>query len=99
MVTIRGNNVFPTSVEAILREVDEIVEYRITLRTVRSMNELALEIEPTVEFEPANSGPDLTARVASAVKDRLNFHVEVALVPCGQLPRFELKARRFVRES
>ncbi|MCH8828219.1 MAG: AMP-binding protein [Planctomycetes bacterium] len=99
MVTIRGNNVFPTSLEAILREFDEIVEYRITLRTVRSMNELALEIEPTVEFEPANSGPDLTGRVASAVKDRLNFHVEVALVPCGQLPRFELKARRFVRES
>ena len=28
MMTIRGNNVFPSSIDAILREFDEVVEYR-----------------------------------------------------------------------
>lgn len=97
MVTIRGNNVFPSSLEAILREFAEIAEYRIEVRTVRSMHELRIEIEPTPEAE--RLGEDLQSRVMRAVKDRLNFHADVALVPVGQLPRFELKGRRFVRKE
>jgi phenylacetate-CoA ligase len=92
MVTIRGNNVFPSSVEAILREFAEIAEYRLVVSTVRSMSQLQIDIEP----QPLAS-ETLAARVARAIRDRLNFHADVVVVPSGSLPRFELKGRRFVR--
>jgi phenylacetate-CoA ligase len=95
MVTIRGNNVFPTSVEAVVREFSEVAEFRIVIRTVRAMKHLRLELEPAAESLAA----DLPARIGRAIKDRLNFTAEIACVPCGTLPRFELKGRRLVRED
>ncbi|MBA3313426.1 MAG: AMP-binding protein [Planctomycetota bacterium] len=95
MVTIRGNNVFPTSVEAVVREFADVAEFRIVIQTVRSMKHLRLELEPV--NESASEG--LTARVGRSIKDRLNFVAEVVCVPCGSLPRFDLKGRRLVRDD
>lgn len=93
MVTIRGNNVFPSSVEAVLREIDEVAEFRIDVRTVRAMHELLV----TVESFSADSG-ELQTRVSDALRQRLGFVCEVRIVSPGSLPRFDLKARRFHRE-
>jgi len=95
MVTIRGNNVYPTSVEAVVREFADVVEFRIVVQTLRAMKHLRLELEPVTESLAA----DLPARVGRTIKDRLNFTAEVVCVPCGSLPRFELKGRRLVRED
>jgi phenylacetate-CoA ligase len=95
MVNIRGNNVFPTSIEAILRDFDEVVEFRITVETRRAMQHLKLEIEPT----PSAAADDLLDRIGRTIKDRLNFQAEVIVVTPGELPRFELKGRRFVRSE
>ena len=95
MVTIRGNNVFPTSVEAVVREFADVAEFRIVIQTVRAMKHLRLEIEPV--SDAAAGG--LTARIGRAIKDRLNFVAEIVCVPCGSLPRFELKGRRLIRED
>ena len=96
MVTIRGNNVFPSSLEAILREFASVVEYRIEVRTERAMQHLRIEIEPADTLaEPAVK--QLLVEVGRAVKDRLNFNAEVAAVAPASLPRFELKGRRFIR--
>lgn len=95
MVTIRGNNVYPSSIEAILREYDAIAEYRIEVRTIRAMQHLRIEIEPAAGA-PAD---DLLWRVGRAIKDRLNFQADLVAVPEGSLPRFELKGRRFFREG
>ena len=97
MVTLRGNNVFPSSLEAILREYAEIVEYRIQVGKVRSMLEMRIEIEPTKEVEQSGQGQELSKRVEREIKDRLNFQATVELVPVDSLPRFELKGRRFFR--
>lgn len=96
MITIRGNNVFPSSVEAILREFDQIVEFRIEVRTVRSMHQILLKLEP----QPDLSVDQVTAlqqHVRQSIKDRLNFQPEVEIVDQDSLPRFELKGRRFFR--
>jgi len=95
MVTIRGNNVFPSSIEAVLREYDDVVEYRIEVTTVRSMNHLKIEVEPKAE---ANR-QQVLQQVQAAIQDRLNFHAEIVLVEPGALPRFELKGRRFFRKD
>jgi phenylacetate-CoA ligase len=96
MLTIRGNNVFPSSVEAILREFDQLVEFRIEVRTVRSMHQILLKLEPRPELS-LQQAADLGQLVRSTIKDRLNFQPEVQFVEPGSLPRFELKGRRFVK--
>ena len=91
MFTIRGNNVFPGSIEAILRQFPEIAEYRIDVETRRSMQHVKITIEP----QNGTEADALVEKVSRAVKDRLHFQAEMIAAPPGTLPRFELKARRF----
>ncbi len=87
MMIVRGVNVFPSSVEQILRSFPELVEYRLTVRKVAEMDQLEVEIEDRLESP---------ARVAHELRTRLGLRVEVACVPLGTLPRYEGKGRRFV---
>jgi len=97
MLTIRGNNVFPSSVEAILREFVEIVEFRLVVTQQREMHHLRIEIEPAADLADKLQ-QDVVVRVCRVIKDRLNFQAEILTVATGSLPRFEMKARRLVRE-
>ncbi|HUG91878.1 MAG TPA: AMP-binding protein [Planctomycetaceae bacterium] len=99
MVTIRGNNVYPSRLEEILREFREVAEYRIQVTTVRAMSHLKIEIEPAESLPPAFAADALLKDIGRAIKDRLQFQAEVVAVPPGTLPRFELKGRRFVRQA
>jgi phenylacetate-CoA ligase len=87
MMIIRGVNVFPTSIEQILRGFPEIVEYRMTAYKESSMDQLKIEIEDRLE------NPN---RVKTELKIRLGLRVDVECVPLGTLPRFEAKGIRFV---
>ncbi|MCH8807551.1 MAG: AMP-binding protein [Planctomycetes bacterium] len=95
MLIIRGNNVFPSAIEGILRELSAVAEFRIEVDSSGVMAGLRIEIEPT---SGANT-TGLAGQVADAVRDRLHFKPEVVLVESGALPRFELKARRVVRRG
>lgn len=95
MLIVRGNNVFPSSIEAIVREFKTITEFRIVVTRQREMQHLRLEIDP----HPEADGVALTESVRVAIKERLQFHAEVTLVPSGSLPRFEMKAKRVVMED
>ena len=110
MVTIRGNNVFPSSVEAVLREFTEIIEYRITIREKQAMHHMIIEIEPdpqlltnapltTTDLPQHPPLKILLNRLHKTVRDRLNFQAEIQLTPPNTLPRFEMKGRRFHRET
>ncbi len=89
MMVIRGVNVFPSSVEQVLRSFPEVVEYRMTVRKQREMDHLMVEIEDHLN-DPA--------RVATELRLRLGLKVEVQAVPAGSLPRVEGKGKRFVDE-
>jgi phenylacetate-CoA ligase len=93
MVTIRGNNVFPSSIEGILREFPQIAEYRIDVETRRAMQHIKITIEPHAGDQSATLLDD----VGRAIRDRLHFQAEVIVAAPGSLPRFELKSRRFFR--
>ena len=87
MMIIRGVNVFPTSIEQILRGFPEIAEYRMTAFKEASMDQLKIEIED------AANDPE---RVKTELEIRLGFRVDVEAVPADSLPRFEAKGKRFV---
>ena len=99
MVTIRGNNVFPSSIEAILREFDGIAEFRINVETRKSMPHLKIEIEPTTDVAASDATLGLVDQVTATLRKRLNFQAEVVPVGIDALPRFEMKGRRFVRRE
>ncbi len=97
MLIIRGNNVFPASIEAVIHESPEVVEYRLIVGRHREMQQLKIEIEPTASLDPAGV-ERLLGRLTQSIKDRLNFQAVVVAVPAGSLPRSEMKSRRLVRE-
>jgi phenylacetate-CoA ligase len=96
MIHVRGNNVYPSTVEAVVRRFPEAGEFRIILDETGPMAELSLEVEPADASVDAHA---LAARVAQAVREQLLFRVEVAAVPPGTLPRFEMKAKRLIRKT
>ncbi|MEC8223239.1 MAG: phenylacetate--CoA ligase family protein, partial [SAR324 cluster bacterium] len=95
MVVIRGVNVFPSAVENLVRRCDAIVEFRIRVSSLGEMSELYVEIE-------LQTGTDLNAaqeQVHHEISSGLGLRPEVKVVEPGTLPRFEMKAKRFLRSS
>ena len=95
MIHLRGNNLYPAAVEAVVRRFPEVVEFRIVIDQRGPLADLKLEIEP----DPKANGTSLAEAVGRAVRDELLFRVEVVAVSPGALPRFEMKARRIHRIS
>jgi len=85
MVIVRGINIFPQSIEAIIREFPEIVEFSIVFYTVEEMNQVKVKIETDV---------DILQKLKTLLRERLGLRIEVESVEKGTLPRFEMKARR-----
>ena len=95
MVLIRGNNVYPSAVDAILREVPGIAEYQ--ARVIRD-GPIAAGLRLLVEPAPGAGGDGLASEVIRAFQERLFFRPEVETVGPGTLPRFEMKGNRFIRD-
>jgi phenylacetate-CoA ligase len=94
MVIVRGVNLHPTAIEEIVRQFAQVAEYRVELSVVRAMQEVALHIEPTSDCPDTTA---LTQSVESALRSAFQLRIPVTSVPPGTLPRFELKAKRWVR--
>ncbi len=89
MLVIRGVNVFPSSVEQVLRSFPEVIEFRMTATKLGEMDHLVVEIEDRLETPK---------RVEIELRLRLGLKTEVRCVPLGTLPRVEGKGKRFVDE-
>jgi phenylacetate-CoA ligase len=94
MVVVRGVNIYPSAVEEVVRGFEQIAEYRVELCTQRTMLEMILQIEPT----PACADPmALRQAVEMALRAVFHLRIPVMVMPPGTLPRFELKARRWIK--
>jgi phenylacetate-CoA ligase len=87
MMVVRGVNIFPSSIEQILRSFPEVIEYRMTVFQQASMDQLLIEVEDRL---------DDADRIRKELQLRLGLRVDVRCVPMGELPRFEGKGKRFV---
>ena len=96
MINIRGVNVYPTSIEAIVRMVPEIVEFRSTVLQPGAMRSLSIEIELS---NGAHDAAAISTHLGQELRSALGLTVPVRVVESGSLPRFEMKARRFVIEG
>ena len=94
MITVRGNNVFPSSIEAVIRRVNGVAEFRVVIESESVLDRFSVEIEPVV----GAAVDEVLAGVEAGIRETFNFQAKVSAVDPGQLPRFELKGRGFVRK-
>lgn len=96
MFWVRGNSVYPSAVEALIRGVDGVAEFALEAVEGDGGTELFIQVEPV----PTYSDPEMLAKtVSKVIQDRLHFRAVTRPVEPGALPRFELKARRFTRRQ
>ncbi|GAB1639836.1 phenylacetate--CoA ligase family protein [Krasilnikovia sp. MM14-A1259] len=94
MKLVRGTNVYPGAIEAILRTHDGIEEFQIRIERRGARDEVVLQVEPHPRFDDAAwtaLAEVLVVELAEA-HEGLLFILERAAT--GALPRFELKAKR-----
>ena len=77
MVVVRGVNLYPSAVEAVVRTVPEIAEYRVEISRRGALAEAALEVECSEEA----SAETLARALAAAFSLRIPVQ-RVALDPC-----------------
>lgn len=88
MVIIRGINIYPSSIESIIREFKEVKEFRIVYYTENEMDQIKVEIESDSE--------QIVPILATKLRERVGLRIQVEKVPDNELPRFTMKARRVV---
>jgi phenylacetate-CoA ligase len=88
MVVVRGVNIYPSAVEEVLRS-EGVTEYRVEVRTERALMQLHIQVEA--------ESVATVLRLESALTNAFSLRIPVASVPAGTLPRFEAKAKRWIR--
>ena len=103
MIIVRGQNVFPSRIEDVLRGMKEFGgEFRLVIeRDSGQMDRLTVQTEVGAEvyagreYHPAALDP-LRDEIASALRRAIGVGVAVELKPAGEFERTQFKARRII---
>jgi phenylacetate-CoA ligase len=95
MLIVRGVNVFPSEIEAVVLESPHLSpHYRVVLTREAALDRMEVQVEWDAAAElPADDAP-VRAELAHRLFERLGLHAEVTLHGPGSLPRSEGKAVR-----
>lgn len=99
MITIRGENVYPSEIDAVVNQLAGYGgEHRIVITRESSMDELLVRIEAAAGvFERAGEAQvAMRADAAARLQKSLGLRALVEIVPPGTFPRTDFKARRVV---
>ena len=94
MLIIRGVNIYPSAFEHILRPFEAIAEYQVIISEKTEMAELRLRIEP----KPEANATTLAEQITDTLRTQLNLRIPVETAAPNSLPRFKLKAKRWIKE-
>lgn len=93
MKIVRGTNVYPRAVEAIVRGHPEIEEFQVRITRTDIRDEISVIVE--VSSLPDNRWFEFADRLGRELADaHEGLHFNIEHTEAGSLPRFELKARR-----
>jgi phenylacetate-CoA ligase len=95
MVTICGVNVYPTAIENVIREFENIEEFQVTVKMLGELHQLEVQ----VELGPDGAPEETRQRVEQGIYRAISLHPKVTLANPGSLDRYEMKARRFRRSD
>ena len=95
MIIVRGVNIYPSAVEEVIRATGGVVEFQARVIARGPLTELQITIEPATGDADTQT---LIAKLERAFESAFSLHLPVTLAAPGSLPRFEMKARRWVQE-
>jgi phenylacetate-CoA ligase len=103
MIIVRGQNVFPSRIEDVLRSMDEFGgEFRLVLeRETGQMDRLTVQVEVVAdayasqEFNPTEL-EQIRERFTAELRRAIGVSVTVQLKPAGEFERTQFKARRII---
>ena len=93
MIIVRGVNVYPNAIEEIIRGFAEVAEYRVHVSAKQALTEMRVEIEPVAGV----AAQALTTKLEQMFQKAFALRVPVSVVAAGTLPRFEMKAVRWMK--
>ena len=98
MFTIRGENVYPSEIDAALNELPQYGgEHRIVISRESSMDELLLRVEASAAtFARTDALNAFRAEVARKIQKVLGLRTVVEAVAPNSIPRTDFKARRVI---
>jgi phenylacetate-CoA ligase len=96
MLVVRGVNVYPSSLENVIRRHPEVAEFRIEARRGRGMLELHVQLELDASLASDEARAATCRAIAEDIRRSIGLRLRCDPVPPGSLPRFELKAKRLV---
>ena len=93
MLIIKGINIFPSDVEALVRGDDRHTgEYRLVVERLGHLDQLTVELERA--HGSSEPDDDLAERFVRRLKALTGVSARVAVLPAGSLPRATHKAKR-----
>ena len=98
MMVVKGVNVWPSQIEAVLINQGYQANYQIVVDRVGSKDSIEVQVELTPEMAKANDIPNYEreAKIVSGLKSMLGIKVDVQVVAPMTIPRSEGKAKRVV---
>lgn len=100
MFQFAGVNVFPSAIENLIREVEAFSnEYQIVVPKMGSGKRIRIRVEPASEDISEEKLKRAVHDFIEHFKYVVTFTPDVDIVGVGELPRFELKAKRVIRET
>ena len=94
MVVVRGVNLYPSAIDEIARACGEIAEYRVEISQKAGLAEAKVWIEP---FPSCADATALARSLEKRFETLLSLRLPVELAATNSLPRFEMKAQRWVK--
>jgi phenylacetate-CoA ligase len=99
MFQFAGVNIFPSALENLIREVPEFSnEYQIVVPKMGSGKHIRIRVEPDTSEVSEERMARAVEEFIETVKYRITITPDVEITEIGELPRFELKAKRLIRE-
>ena len=101
MLIISGVNVFPSQVESLLLDIEEVEpQYRLVVRKKGYLDQLIIQVEGKKEVYDAGEKKrfEIEGKIAGHIKGHMGISVEVTLVEPKFIARSEGKALRVVDE-
>lgn len=100
MIIVRGINVFPSQIEHVLMQIQELGEHYVIIldRKPDGLDEMTIQVELSdkVKIDRTTDILELESRVEELLKEYLNVRAKVEIVNPGTLQRFEGKAKRVI---
>ena len=89
MLIVRGVNIFPSSIESIVRSFPSVREFAVSVDRTGTMDEIQIQVEIAGE-----NAQEVFNDLCRETSRRLGLRVGFSLAVVGSLPRYELKSRR-----